>query len=154
MALLSDVATLEEGADPSFSNSLGVGEEGLTGLEPEHFSMDAFNPSTIFNVEDMVAVITGGGTGKGRYDNLPCTPLTQRSAGIGLIMAAALESNGATVYIVGRRREVLEKAAQEHNVRASLPTVFAVSTPSLYAHAIPSPSPDIRLSEIWQFDTP
>ncbi|KAL0960905.1 hypothetical protein HGRIS_005914 [Hohenbuehelia grisea] len=56
-----------------------------------------FDPAAIFNVEGMVAVVTGGGTG------------------IGLIIAMALESNGATVYIVGRRRHVLEKAASEHN---------------------------------------
>jgi len=36
--------------------------------------------------------------------------------GIGLIMASALESNGATVYIVGRRGDVLRKAAAEHSV--------------------------------------
>jgi len=36
--------------------------------------------------------------------------------GIGLIMASALESNGATVYIVGRRGDVLEKAAAENSV--------------------------------------
>jgi NADP-dependent 3-hydroxy acid dehydrogenase YdfG len=36
--------------------------------------------------------------------------------GIGLMMATALENNGATVYIVGRRGDVLEKAAAENNV--------------------------------------
>jgi hypothetical protein len=39
------------------------------------------------------------------------------SIGIGLIMATTLENNGATVYIVGRRFDVLEKAAQDNNVR-------------------------------------
>ncbi|KAJ3532841.1 hypothetical protein NMY22_g7576 [Coprinellus aureogranulatus] len=53
-------------------------------------------PEGIFNVEGLVAVITGGGTG------------------IGLMMAKALEHNGATVYIIGRRKHVLEAAAKEH----------------------------------------
>jgi NADP-dependent 3-hydroxy acid dehydrogenase YdfG len=39
-----------------------------------------------------------------------------RLTGIGLIMATALENNGATVYIVGRRFEVLKQAAQDNNV--------------------------------------
>jgi hypothetical protein len=39
--------------------------------------------------------------------------------GIGLMMAKALEANGAKVYIIGRRAEVLERAAKEA-VRRSL----------------------------------
>ena len=35
------------------------------------------------------------------------------STGIGLMMAKALEENGAKVYIVGRRMEPLEKASKE-----------------------------------------
>ncbi|EAU85840.2 short chain dehydrogenase/reductase family protein [Coprinopsis cinerea okayama7 len=57
----------------------------------------ALSPAAIFNVEGLVAVITGGGTG------------------IGLMMGRALENNGATVYIIGRRRQVLEAAAAEHS---------------------------------------
>ncbi len=33
------------------------------------------------------------------------------------MMATTLENNGAIVYITGRRKDVLEKAAKEHNVR-------------------------------------
>jgi len=40
-----------------------------------------------------------------------------KSSGIGLLIAAALEHNSAEkVYIVGRRKEVLENAAKTNNV--------------------------------------
>ncbi|KAH8654115.1 hypothetical protein BGZ60DRAFT_473254 [Tricladium varicosporioides] len=57
--------------------------------------MSSITANELFSVRDLVAVITGGGTG------------------IGLMMAKALEANGAKVYIIGRRVEVLEKAAKE-----------------------------------------
>ncbi|KAI1077227.1 NAD(P)-binding protein [Whalleya microplaca] len=50
-------------------------------------------PTNLFNVKDLIVVVTGGGTG------------------IGLLITQALESNGAIVYIIGRRKESLEKAA-------------------------------------------
>ena len=55
--------------------------------------MTNFDPVSLFAVQGLVAVVTGGGTG------------------IGLMMAQALEANGAIVYILRRRKEVLEKAA-------------------------------------------
>ncbi|PAV18865.1 NAD P-binding protein [Pyrrhoderma noxium] len=57
---------------------------------------------TLFNVEGKIVVITGGGTG------------------IGLMMARALENNGAIVYILGRRLQVLESAAKEHSKHGNL----------------------------------
>ncbi|KAK7205171.1 hypothetical protein BZA70DRAFT_175351 [Myxozyma melibiosi] len=56
--------------------------------------MTDFSISNLFGVEGMVCVITGGGTG------------------IGLMMATALEHNGAKVYILGRRLAVLENSAK------------------------------------------
>ncbi|KAI0835890.1 NAD(P)-binding protein [Hypoxylon sp. FL0890] len=53
----------------------------------------AVEPNDLFSVKGLVAVVTGGGSG------------------IGLMMTQALESNGAIVYIIGRRKEVIEKAA-------------------------------------------
>ncbi|KAI1848890.1 hypothetical protein JX265_001220 [Neoarthrinium moseri] len=54
----------------------------------------ALQAAQLFNVDGMVAAVTGGGTG------------------IGLMMARALAENGATVYILGRRAEVLEAATK------------------------------------------
>jgi NADP-dependent 3-hydroxy acid dehydrogenase YdfG len=38
------------------------------------------------------------------------------------MIVKALEENGAKVYVVGRRKEVIEKVAKEHAVRPSLMT--------------------------------
>ncbi|KAF5367326.1 hypothetical protein D9757_010111 [Collybiopsis confluens] len=61
----------------------------------QHSDDFAYNPLRLFNVQGLVAVVTGGGSG------------------IGLMMATALENNGAIVYIVGRRYDVLQRAAKE-----------------------------------------
>ncbi|KDE07044.1 hypothetical protein MVLG_02622 [Microbotryum lychnidis-dioicae p1A1 Lamole] len=57
-------------------------------------TMPTFAIPELFCVKGLVALITGGGTG------------------IGLMCARALAENGAKVYIVGRRREVLEAAVE------------------------------------------
>lgn len=53
--------------------------------------------STLFDVSHLTAVVTGGGTG------------------IGLMITQALVSNGAKVYITGRRKEVLESTVKTYN---------------------------------------
>ena len=58
--------------------------------------MSSLEATNLFNVNGLVAVITGGGSG------------------IGLMMTKALALNGAhKVYIIGRRKEVLEAAVKE-----------------------------------------
>ncbi|KAI9147479.1 NAD(P)H-dependent oxidoreductase [Paramyrothecium foliicola] len=52
--------------------------------------------SSLFDVSHITAVVTGGATG------------------IGLMITQALQSNGAKVYITGRRKEVLEKTQQTY----------------------------------------
>ncbi|KDQ64125.1 hypothetical protein JAAARDRAFT_52118 [Jaapia argillacea MUCL 33604] len=53
---------------------------------------EKFASKNLFNVEDWVCVVTGGGTG------------------IGLMAAQAFANNGARVYIASRRKEVLDNA--------------------------------------------
>ncbi|KAJ7037722.1 hypothetical protein C8F04DRAFT_952371 [Mycena alexandri] len=65
----------------------GIPTLGVDSLAPEH----------LFNVDGMVVVITGGGSGIGR------------------MMTTALARNGAIVYIVGRRLDVLQATTQEIN---------------------------------------
>ena len=40
------------------------------------------------------------------------TNVLVKPVGIGLMIAQSLEANGAIVYIIGRRRDVLEQAAK------------------------------------------
>jgi NAD(P)-dependent dehydrogenase (short-subunit alcohol dehydrogenase family) len=82
--------------------------------------------SALFRVDGMVAVVTGGGTGKqpvtfpsfyliqGNISHCLLTP-AQNTTGIGYNMALGLASAGAKkVYILGRRKAVLEEAAKAH----------------------------------------
>lgn len=101
---------------------------GTTLLTTDPVTIDStrssLHPSNIFSVEGLIAVITGGGTGRciivvawHKVIVNGILRLILWFIGIGLMMATALENNGATVYIVGRRLDVLEKAARENNVR-------------------------------------
>ncbi|KAH7392739.1 hypothetical protein BKA66DRAFT_510281 [Pyrenochaeta sp. MPI-SDFR-AT-0127] len=69
--------------------------------------------STVFDVKDKVALVTGGGSG------------------IGLMITQTLAVNGAKVYIVGRTEEKLEKVAQVHGKDIAgqiIPIVGDIST--------------------------
>jgi NAD(P)-dependent dehydrogenase (short-subunit alcohol dehydrogenase family) len=55
-----------------------------------------FTVEKLIDVDGLVVVVTGGGTG------------------IGLYLSLTLAANGAKVYIIGRRKEVLEQTAKEH----------------------------------------
>ncbi|KAL3421774.1 short chain dehydrogenase [Phlyctema vagabunda] len=67
--------------------------------------------SNLFSVDGLVAVITGGGSG------------------IGLMMTRALALNGAhRVYIVGRRKDVLEQAAASVTTSNVIPLVGDVTS--------------------------
>lgn len=69
--------------------------------------------SSIFNVKDKVAVVTGGGSG------------------IGLMITQTLAVNGAKVYIVGRTEEKLQTVVDVHSKDISgqiIPIVGDVQT--------------------------
>lgn len=73
--------------------------------------MSSLDATNLFNVKDLVAVITGG------------------SSGIGVMMAKALALNGAhKVYIVGRRKEMLETTAKESPHGNIIPLVGDVTS--------------------------
>jgi len=78
-------------------------------------STPVVDPGTLFSVQGTVALITGGGTGKAETPvRVVKKILLTISTGIGFMIAKALDANGAEkVYIVGRRREILEAAARE-----------------------------------------
>jgi len=62
-----------------------------------HFQNSDLQASKLFDVSHVVAVVTGGGTG------------------IGLMIAQALQSNGAKVYITGRRKEALDAVVKQYS---------------------------------------
>ena len=75
--------------------------------------MSSLDASSLFNVKDLVAVITGG------------------SSGLGVMMAKALALNGARkVYIVGRREAQLQATAKESPHGNIIPLVGDVTSKS------------------------
>ena len=64
---------------------------------PSVRSNEDLKASKLFDVSSFSAVVTGGGTG------------------IGLMITQALASNGANVYITGRRQEALNKVVEQYN---------------------------------------
>ena len=60
-------------------------------------SNDELKLSKLFDVSKFTCVVTGGGTG------------------IGLMITQALASNGAKVYITGRREEALQTVVEKYN---------------------------------------
>ncbi|KAK0278097.1 hypothetical protein LTR35_009419 [Friedmanniomyces endolithicus] len=64
---------------------------------PSTRSNEELRATSLFDVSHITAVVTGGGTG------------------IGLMITQALVSNGAKVYITGRREEVLENTVKQYN---------------------------------------
>ncbi|KAI9660760.1 MAG: hypothetical protein M1831_003452 [Alyxoria varia] len=73
--------------------------------------MSSLKAADLFGVENLVVVITGGGTG------------------LGLMAAKALDANGAAaVYIIGRRQEELEAAAKEGKNGSIIPLVGDVTS--------------------------
>ena len=64
---------------------------------PSVRSNEDLKASKLFDVSNFSAVVTGGGTG------------------IGLMITQALVSNGAKVYITGRRQDALDKVVEQYN---------------------------------------
>lgn len=72
----------------------------------------------LFTVKGLVAVVTGGATGESVVEQGFCKELqVTENIGIGLMIAKGLEENGAKVYIIGRRKDVLESVAEKEAVR-------------------------------------
>ncbi|KAI0252169.1 short-chain dehydrogenase [Lactifluus subvellereus] len=83
-------------------------------------SVADLNISTIFDLRGRIALVSGGGTG------------------IGLMIAEGLAANGAKVYIGGRRKEVLQKVADEwaaHGKGIIIPLPLDVSNRDSIAEA-------------------
>lgn len=69
----------------------------MSAVKTSHLPNEDLQASKLFDVSHIVAVVTGGGTG------------------IGLMIAQALQSNGAKVYITGRREEALDAVVKQYS---------------------------------------
>ncbi|KAF5702048.1 NAD(P)H-dependent oxidoreductase [Fusarium globosum] len=65
-------------------------------MATHHAKNEVLKAAVLFDVSHITAVVTGGATG------------------IGLMITQALQSNGAKVYITGRRKEVLEQTQKTY----------------------------------------
>ncbi|KAI1611017.1 short chain dehydrogenase/reductase [Exophiala viscosa] len=69
----------------------------MSAVKTSHVPNEDLTASKLFDVSHVVAVVTGGGTG------------------IGLMIAQALQSNGAKVYITGRREDALDAVVKQYS---------------------------------------
>ncbi|KAK5456229.1 hypothetical protein LTS15_005548 [Exophiala xenobiotica] len=69
----------------------------MSAVKTSHLPNEDLQASKLFDVSHVVAIVTGGGTG------------------IGLMIAQALQSNGAKVYITGRREEALDAVVKQYS---------------------------------------
>jgi NAD(P)-dependent dehydrogenase (short-subunit alcohol dehydrogenase family) len=75
-------------------------------------STSKFNKQDLYDVNGLVAVVTGGSQLVVLQQENQKLTLVIGGSGLGVIIAQALESNGAKVYITGRNEERLQEAVK------------------------------------------
>lgn len=97
----------------------------------------SISAQNLFSVNGLVAVITGGGSGQFSPHFIYYFNHSKQYIGIGLMMARALALNGAhKVYILGRRKEALEKVAASVPTNNIIPLVTDVTSKESLASAV------------------